>query len=415
MIHYFIAAIQYALTASLLIGLCCGAGACLEIGGTRKALGMSGGIIFALILAVLRRTTAINRGMVNTGVLVVSIVGALCFIPLVWGIGPSRKAHAGLFRWFGALFLGTLGAAALPSLFLLPSEFILAGQSVFGTEFLLKSIGALAGMALAALMGLALYWGAAFFRRRPLVFRIAFTLMATVNLAAQAASVAQFLMARRVIPLIRWVFRLVMTMINNEAMFRYACVGAALILPVAVLADTLSRGAPMSGLNPAEARKARAGLIRDRRRGVLAVMGLAVILSSLTALKAWDEREVTLSPAEPMTVAGGEIIIPLERVEDGRLHRFAWNAEGGVEVRFIVIKKNAAAYGVGLDACDICGNTGYYELRDEVICRLCDVVINKSTIGFKGGCNPVPLAYTVRQGAMIVRIEDLEREKTRFQ
>jgi uncharacterized membrane protein len=115
-----------------------------------------------------------------------------------------------------------------------------------------------------------------------------------------------------------------------------------------------------------------------------------------------------------MAIAGNEIIIPIEQVDDGRLHRFAYTASDGTEVRFIVIKKNAVAYGVGLDACDICGNTGYYERKDEVICRLCDVVMNKSTIGFKGGCNPVPLAYSLRDGKMVVRIEDLENEKSRF-
>ncbi|MDR2518617.1 MAG: Fe-S-containing protein [Spirochaetaceae bacterium] len=415
MIHYFIAAIQYSLTAFMLISLCYGAAACLGIPGARKRLdtGAAAGALFALTLAVLRRTTAINRGMVNTPVLMVSIIAALCLIPLVWGVGASRfpRAHAALFRWSGALFAGTLAASSMPSLFLLPSEFILAGQSVFSTEFLLKSTGALGGASLALLLGLALFRSVR--NRRKAVLRTAFTLMAAANLASQAAAVFQFLMARRVIPLIRGLFRLVMAAVNHEAVFRYACIIAALILPGALLAGALSRSAPQGG-NPAETRKMRAALLRDRRRGALAIGGLALALASLTALNAWDRREVTLSPAEPMTVAGEEIIIPLERVEDGRLHRFAWNAQGGVEVRFIVIKKNAAAYGVGLDACDICGSTGYYERRDEVICRLCDVVMNKSTIGFKGGCNPVPLAYTVRQGAMIVQIGDLEREKSRF-
>jgi uncharacterized membrane protein len=115
-----------------------------------------------------------------------------------------------------------------------------------------------------------------------------------------------------------------------------------------------------------------------------------------------------------MGIVGDEIRIPLEQVEDGHLHRFAWKTSDGTEVRFIVIRKSAAAYGVGLDACDICGNTGYYERREEVICRLCDVVMNKSTIGFKGGCTPVPLADAVREGAMSVLLEDLEKEKGRF-
>jgi uncharacterized membrane protein len=86
-------------------------------------------------------------------------------------------------------------------------------------------------------------------------------------------------------------------------------------------------------------------------------------------------------------------------------------------VRFIIIKKNehTDAYGVGLDACDICGPTGYYERGDsEVVCKLCDVVMNTNTIGFKGGCNPVPLAYTMSGGTMIIQTQSLEDESKRF-
>ena len=32
---------------------------------------------------------------------------------------------------------------------------------------------------------------------------------------------------------------------------------------------------------------------------------------------------------------------------------------------------------------------------NEVVCKLCDVVMNKGTIGFKGGCNPIPFPYVV--------------------
>lgn len=419
MIHYFIAALQYSLLVSMLTALFYGAAARSEPEKQRKALtlGLIAGIVFALILAVLRRTTAINRGMVNAAVLILSIAAVLCFIPLMWDLfkkNGSRFHEAGL-SWCGAIGIGTLWAYAAPSLFLLPSEFILAGQTVFSTEFLFKSAGALAGIGTALLIALGVFHaakGAGVF-----TFRIVFTLILGINLLQQAATVVQFLLARRIIPMIRWLFRLMMNAVNHEAFFLYAAIFVALALPVGLLAGQRKRAAPKDRppRNPAEKRKLRAGLRRDRRRGILGAAGLVLAFGSFTGLKAWDQREVTLSPAEPMQVAGREIIIPLEQVEDGHLHRFAWNAQGNVEVRFIVIKKNAVAYGVGLDACDICGSTGYYERRDEVICRLCDVVMNKSTIGFKGGCNPVPLAYTVREGAMIVQIEDLEKEKTRFQ
>jgi uncharacterized membrane protein len=166
--------------------------------------------------------------------------------------------------------------------------------------------------------------------------------------------------------------------------------------------------------NPAERRKIKAALRTNRRWCGVVAAGFCLSVFSVTFVKAYIERGVELSPAEPMTISGGEILIPIERIEDGHLHRFNYAAADNIEMRFIVIKKNAIAYGVGLDACDICGPTGYYERKGEVICRLCDVVMNISTIGFKGGCNPVPLAYTLLSGDMVINTEDLEAERNRF-
>ena len=65
------------------------------------------------------------------------------------------------------------------------------------------------------------------------------------------------------------------------------------------------------------------------------------------------------------------------------------------------------SFGVGFDACEVCGNAGYYERGSQVVCKRCDVVMNINTIGFKGGCNPIPLAYEVNGGNLVFRLEDL--------
>jgi uncharacterized membrane protein len=187
----------------------------------------------------------------------------------------------------------------------------------------------------------------------------------------------------------------------------------AAIMPVLAWRGSLNVGDEFA--NPAQRRKAYASARRLRRWCALVAAGYVLSIVSLTAIRAYDEQEVVLSPAEPMEIAGSEIIIPLSDVNDGHLHRFAYETSGGVETRFIVIKKSETAYGVGLDACDICGATGYYERKGDVICRLCDVVMNTSTIGFSGGCNPVPLGYVVREGNMVVEIGDLEGEANRFE
>ena len=79
----------------------------------------------------------------------------------------------------------------------------------------------------------------------------------------------------------------------------------------------------------------------------------------------------------------------------------------------MIKKPNSKSYGIGLDACDICGETGYYEKDGQVVCKLCDVVMNISTIGFKGGCNPIVIPYEIKNGQIIVPISGLleyERE-----
>ncbi len=104
----------------------------------------------------------------------------------------------------------------------------------------------------------------------------------------------------------------------------------------------------------------------------------------------------------------------MEAVNDFHLHRFEWQTPNGVNVRWIVVRKpNSASYGVGLDACEVCGNAGYYERNGLVVCRRCDVVMNTNTIGFKGGCNPIPLPYEVEGGNLVFAMSDLiagERE-----
>ena len=117
--------------------------------------------------------------------------------------------------------------------------------------------------------------------------------------------------------------------------------------------------------------------------------------------------------------------ISLDQVSDGHLHRFTYTTsegyttssgyvtKGGVGVRVIVIKKpNSNSYGVGLDACDICGTTGYYERDGQVVCNKCDVVMNINTIGFKGGCNPIVIDYNIKDGYINIPAEALlEYEK----
>jgi uncharacterized membrane protein len=414
MLRYLILVVQNSLTTVILVALLF-VGAAKGGGILQKRLvqGWLTGTVLALILTVLRRTTAlINRGYWNLWILAVGIITGILFLLLYGNLGKTKfsRYYPQVFGWVSFILMGTLCFYALPTLFLYPTEFVLAGETIFSTDFLFKLMGYGAGLVIALLIGLGLFKAGI-----PLSSRFVGVLLSIgliINMVSQAATMIQFLLARRMIPMIRWLFRLIVATAEYNMVLVYLLIGISFLLPLVLCIQSLRP--PQGYKNPAERRKIKATM-RNRRRWVgVVVVGYGVSIFILTGVKAYSEREVILSPAEPMEILGDEILIPLEQVQDGHLHRFAYTSSDNTEVRFIVIKKNEVAYGVGLDACDICGATGYYERKNEVICRLCDVVMNRSTIGFKGGCNPVPLSYTNRSGNMIIAVTNLENERHRF-
>jgi uncharacterized membrane protein len=414
-IHYFIQVLQNSLTASVLTALVFVSALKGGEPGRRTALlwGVITGIISAMILSVLRRTTAlINRSLFNTWILSIGIIAGIVFLLLLWGLlrKKNSRLHEGALAISASVLLWAILFYSLPTIFLYPVEFVSAGESVISTELFFKSAGFLGGIIVSVLLGCGLF---SIGKSLGLLsLRIVVTLCLSINMLNQFSNVIQYLFARRIIPMSRRLFSIIMIAMNHNVIFLYLILGIIFLLSLFVLWYTFHPTGEFR--NPAERRKFRAALRRTRRFCVFLILGLGISIFSLTFLKSYEGRAAVLTPAEPMSIQGDEIIIPVERIEDGHLHRFAWIASDGTEMRFIVIKKNAVAYGVGLDACDICGNTGYYERKDEVICRLCDVVMNKSTIGFKGGCNPVPLDYALRSGNMVVQTADLEKEKSRF-
>ena len=136
---------------------------------------------------------------------------------------------------------------------------------------------------------------------------------------------------------------------------------------------------------------------------------------ALTYGVAQTQKVVTLSPPEDYSLADGVATIKFSQISDGHLHRFEYRAKDGTSMRFIIIKKNGGAYGVGLDACDNCGDAGYYEKDGKIICKKCDVAINLATIGFKGGCNPIPFDYQVKPGKIVIQTSTLDALSSHFQ
>jgi uncharacterized membrane protein len=415
MLKYLIQVIENLLAAGLLVAGVFSLTRNVE-GGKWKQWPIWGGFlgfISALVLAILRHETRlVKRDQINMVAIPIAVFAGIVFIVFLLGAFRNRlpKLREAIMSGAGAVFVAMLLFYSLPDIFLYTTEFLVSGQSVFSTDFLFQIVGYAAGIVLVLIASIALFQTCT---HLPLKLTSIFVCIGfIINMLNQTATFVQFLLSRRIIPVTDWLFDFLLPVINHSIYFLYAILLITLVIPVILW--LLSWHPKETFSNPAQHRKIKARSRSQRRWSVLVLAGYILAIFSLTALKAYNEYEIVLSPAEPMQIVGGEIRIPIVDVGDGHLHRFAYTTSDGIEVRFIVIKKNEASFGVGLDACDICGETGYYERDNEVICKLCDVVMNKSTIGFKGGCNPVPLDFAIANSNMVIQTESLENEKTRF-
>lgn len=304
---------------------------------------------------------------------------------------------------FGVVFSLLTVKAIDISLF--PTKIFVQTTSYLNTELLLKYAGGLSGLLLSGLFGLV------FVRineRFPLKsFSVAAPAVLLLLATRQTVDVAKMLFVKGFLPLNQTAMSVLIPFINNYSYF----FDAMLIAGGLVSLEAVFRKQPgqweRALLNPGEKRKLKAASLVARRwarAGISTMLAMVILLGTNYV---YANRTVKLLPAEPVTAQQGMITLPLDQVNDGKLHRYGYTTPDGIEMRFIVIHKGSGVYGVGLDACEICGTVGYYQKGENVICLNCNVIINIPTIGFPGGCNPIPLPYEAKNNQLVILEQDL--------
>ena len=313
---------------------------------------------------------------------------------------------------FSTVAVWFLGFTIIPQVYAMTKEFVAFGEDSFGTQSLLRLGGFLLGLLTIFLIALSVQ--KVYFRLKPClakVFALAIFLVGSMDFFLRGVSALarlRFLKASN-----PFVFNVMILEDKSTTYITILFAIVAVIFSFLLFKD--SRKVVGTFKNNALLRLEKARLKNNKHWlsslaffSILSVFAITVVHSHIT-------KPVALTPPQPYQEEGNMIVIPLTDVEDGHLHRFSYIATGGNNVRFIVVKKpKGGSYGIGLDACDICGLAGYYERNDEVVCKRCDVVMNKSTIGFKGGCNPVPFEYEIKDKKIYIDKATLEKEKDRF-
>ena len=374
------------------------------------------GLIAAAVMSWFKNNTKmVNTGLWNMRILVASAIALVLFLLIsLFHLSKAEKLKkiAGIVSAaLGALTVALYIFYLLPDVLAYPSGFVGSDVSMLSSDFLLKLIGFIFGLVLVFLAGLAAYELGK--DTQPWLLTALLTVgSALFELRFLAKSISwlrqNYSAIKRAVP-----FDMVVFASKYANNIIYTAMVIAVIAAAAMLVRCFTYNEPYD--NPAQHRLIRAKWRRRRNWAILAIVCAVLALVTVTAIKAYDSREVELSPTEMPEVRDGNVYISLESVADGHLHRFGYTTKGGVEVRVIVIQKpNSTAYGVGLDACDICGKTGYYERNGQVVCNKCDVIMNINTIGFKGGCNPIVFDYTVSDGYIIIPAETLEGYERTF-
>jgi high-affinity iron transporter len=131
-----------------------------------------------------------------------------------------------------------------------------------------------------------------------------------------------------------------------------------------------------------------------------------IFIVMVTAGFIYEKSASALSPATAVAFVNGQVVVPLNQVYDGDLHRYEAKV-GEVEVRFWIYQKPDGKIATLLDACEICGPIGFYKGRNGIVCKNCAAPINPQSVGMPGGCNPVPLKAEVASDAVIISEADV--------
>ncbi|WP_341729650.1 DUF2318 domain-containing protein [Brooklawnia sp.] len=373
------------------------------------------GLVIAALIAWLRlNTTHINVPTFNAIVGPLTLLAVIVFLVAVW-IFRDRDLHDIDQGWHHRFLTVTALAALLATsvfygftYFFNIDAIVPMGSSFAETQSLLR----LAGYALGTVLVIIASWGYVVSAARvPWYVRTAITTIVFIAMIGpRAVLLYQQFAARRMVPKSNTIFDWVLWIQAHEATTQL-WLAILIAVPGVVAVWTHPRG---KLVNPAQVRLHKADQISRRKFLALSVIGGAVFAATLTEGKRRAEYVPELSPIEPSALEGESVTVSRELVSDGHLHRFAYQASDNTEVRFLAIKKNEVAFGTGLDACEICGPSGYYEDKGKVICARCGVMMNIQTIGFEGGCNPIPIAYQVTADKLSFSVAELEGHASVF-
>ena len=284
---------------------------------------------------------------------------------------------------------------------------ILSAVSLNSTE-LMNFLGTLLGVGLAVVFGVTFVKGSVRINLQKF-FRVTTVILLFV-VAQLVVSGLHELSENGVLPSSRQEMSVIGPIVRNDLFFFVTVLALAGLM---ILFEWRRRAPAVEPASRAQQRKAAWSARRERlwMASVYASSFLFILL--VTAQFVYARSVTALSPATPVEVQNGKIVIPLSQVADQDLHRYVAEVNG-VPVRFLLYRKPDGKLATVYDACEICGAVGFYKSSTGIICKNCAAPINPMSMGQPGGCNPMPLKATITADAVEITPADLAAEAKYF-
>ena len=264
----------------------------------------------------------------------------------------------------------------------------------FNSEGLGLWLGALAGLALAVGFGILFVRGSLKVPLRPF-FTVTSAVLSLLAVQLLVGGLHE-LSEAEILPSSKAEMAIIGPMVRSELLLFALTI--ALVVGWLWVGPRRPAAAPEVSTGP-EARLIRAAVRREAARRRWSGMVGLLIVALLASAFAQHSRQPERPPAQPLTASGDRIQFDAAPLADGHPHFFEVPVEGST-VRFFALQVGQDIR-TCFDACEICGDKGYYERGTALVCRNCSAPIVRSSVGRTGGCNPIPLPHQALVGSTI--------------
>ncbi len=142
----------------------------------------------------------------------------------------------------------------------------------------------------------------------------------------------------------------------------------------------------------------------------LPLIVFTIVVTLLWFFKAESGPGLYIPQPVPVVEENGFITLKLNEpgrsIGDGNIHKFIFKKDGQ-NYRFFVFKRPDGRFAVCLDACEICPPEGYGQAKAHLICIYCNTPIPFNTVGEPGGCNPIPINFSLKDNEIKIELQEI--------